>query len=1028
MTRYRKSLKRTRIKIKRSHKKKKSLKKSPKLRKNSRRVSKKRSLRSRSRRKKVDGTKSTEAKIGELIANMKNIDSFKEDVGGDHFLSREFELILRGFIERKSPDNLIRIMKSKEYISFDEKKQQLLFIILIQQIIIWDDYEIDISVFFLSPVKESELSDDAKNNILYIFKFYELLLKTIKSAGEIEIKKGIRNIIENLFYVYDYEKQVKDLIVELINSDEKTDEKTDEKPEVKKIAKKGGKVLSSTFYNDRTHIRQKIIKQKKALSEMDNLFVICKFFKEDKPKENYISLYNKVMECLGVHFKLTIKRKLLDVIINIYSRKTTDDNKHNVFFLIYFLKCSGYNFGERMQDELPPSLIHCDLIKNQYNVDDHYMYFYLTGNKLRNVQKIKDIEGKELNLNISQMKINYIADLFYDNDDKDDKNICSYDRIIIKEDHETIVKKLFRCDDVKEEGRILKTLFEFLFIKYYIYFNSEKIYTDGDIYSDDKIYNENINQVMSLFRCIQKYIPKKKESRTSLFMNMFGFFRKIIDFHNYQMNIYKCLFDEDDQIKTILYDLDRRNQDLSQEYVREMQENMKEDSEKKKDSEEKRLKIIAELLEEDSKKESVKKEPVKKEPSVKKEPDPKKIAKKEEAEKEKMRLEAEQERRKERKERLRLEKERKEKEERERIEREKMENEEMKRKKLEEEEMKRKKIIIDRDRRAESLIEIEKYEIKLDCLDKIKIIDDVTRATYVIFGELFYEYIAFLTKLLEEKELFYIIVMGGSSIEKQCSEYKTNDVDVKFIPYDINTIVEYNDDNYKFIIDIINKFVVNKLSLLFTNKSSLQTIYNKIETKFVDRPELNKYKDALYNSINCEQDRNDLKKDLFSLSAFVKPTKKNFESKSSIYQKIIIDLKKLQLKNRRGMYSESEIIDSKTIMDVSILKSNPKSSVKSTNIHRKLMKAIGHEFMFEKNRRVPKFHRKDGLNLVDIEYLLKEKELLMNSNIDDPEHNFIDVEEVDDEIKEDRFKYVKDKSVKQYGILQECKKRLEKKS
>ena len=110
---------------------------------------------------------------------------------------------------------------------------------------------------------------------------------------------------------------------------------------------------------------------------------------------------------------------------------------------------------------------------------------------------------------------------------------------------------------------ICDTLFEFLFIKYYIYFNSEKIYTDGDVYSDDKIYNENINQVMSLFRCIQKYIPKKKESRTSLFMNMFGFFRKIIDFHNYQMNIYKCLFDEDDQIKTILDEFNKNYSDIT---------------------------------------------------------------------------------------------------------------------------------------------------------------------------------------------------------------------------------------------------------------------------------------------------------------------------------------------------------------------------------------------------------------------------------------------------------------------------------
>jgi hypothetical protein len=113
------------------------------------------------------------------------------------------------------------------------------------------------------------------------------------------------------------------------------------------------------------------------------------------------------------------------------------------------------------------------------------------------------------------------------------------------------------------------------------------------------------------------------------------------------------------------------------------------------------------------------------------------------------------------------------------------------------------KMEIDEKIRDECLHEINKYEIKLACLDKIEIIDDYKRATYVIFGELFYEYIAFLTDLLQTKKLFYIIVMGGSSIEKQCSEYKTNDVDVKFIPYDIDTIIKYNDENYKFIIDII---------------------------------------------------------------------------------------------------------------------------------------------------------------------------------------------------------------------------------
>ena len=433
------------------------------------------------------------------------------------------------------------------------------------------------------------------------------------------------------------------------------------------------------------------------------------------------------------------------------------------------------------------------------------------------------------------------------------------------------------------------------------------------------------------------------------------------------------------------------------------------------------MKVIADLeKEEEEKKKTVPPEPIKKTKPKREEPRIK-------ADQERMRREKEKEEQKEKERQKRLEREERKRIEKEeeikRIEKENQERiERMEREKTEDEEKKRlarEKDQKDEQGRSESMIKINEYEIKLDYLDKIKIIDEKKRATYVIFGEIFYEFIAFLTELLEDKELFYIIVMGGSSIEKQCSEYKTNDVDVKFIPYDLNTVIEYNDSNYKFIINVIDVFI-NKLDYYL--QQNLNLIYNKIKDKFDDKVDLDEYKDALRNSINYEQDRKNVTKELFfSLNVFKKQVQTNFESKSNMYyQKIIIDLSKYT-KNDNNKSPPSKLrIDANVIMDVSIYKAN--------NIYRKLIENIGPELMSEKQKRVPKFLKKNGLNLVHIDYLLKEKELLKNSTYDtrDPKNkdnlknNFIDIEDVDEKMKEKRFDYIKNKSELQYNILKAC--------
>ena len=1075
MTQYRKSLNR------KTHSHKKKLSKPPKKntiinirskRHRSIRIKRRRSIRSKRRRsirikrrsinikkrfiigkkrsinKKSDGMFSDsighdldEKKAQKIINYMKSIDAFK--------LELEFIELLKKFITTKNPTNLLNIIRSEEYKHYTKEKQQLFFIVFTQQLIIRDNFDFNINLFFssaypstpikspstklststkspstpiksspiklspLTPIKLSQstpiksshttpskiskkLSEDEKENISYIFEFYELLIEMAKTPGALKKKEKIKTIIENLFFVYDYEEKKKEL--------EKKE--SEEKEEVRKILIKSGGVKNKDAFSKLEIIKQQIKMNETLISKIDIIIDIFKLFDEDEQKL-YLSLYKRVIGCIGVHITLTTKRKLIEEIIDIHSLRTNNDDRVNIFFLIFFTKCSGFKFGERIEMVLPMSLI-----TDTSDFNNYYKFFHHTGNKLR--EETKPYNGMSLK------KINYIMDLFYNKDDKDDKKICAYDHIIISENPNKIVKFLFEVDkrDKRENPeRILNILFEFLLIKYYIYFNTETIYNNSDYLcgKDGKsgIYNKNMNQIMSLLDSLFDHISNK-ESRTMLYVDISRFFKNVIEFHGYQKNIYKCIFNDDSKINLIFTDISNRSEEIYNKYIKENEKEIG------GENDEKLAEYIGDL--------KLKKEPVMKEPDVKKiaKKQDDRIKKAEEAERIKAEQDREKERlmermerkeRKERNERLRLEnEEEKKRNDKEEQERQRNKEEEMKRKKIEEEEMKSEKIITDKVRREESITAIYEYEIKLDCLDKIKMIDNYERATYVIFGELFYEYIAFLTKLLEEKELFYIIVMGGSSIEKQCSEYKTNDVDIKFIPYDINTLVKVNDPNHKFVVNLIEIFV-EKLDSLLTENLSL--VYEKVKDKFQDNVDdrLKIYKEALLN----------LKKQ-YTFNAFKGDVTSNFES---MYEKILIRFFKRDNKNSRKL----EFDDKRVVMDVSIYKSN--------NIYKKLIKKIkGHELMYKDNVRVPKFYKnEDGLNLVDIDYLIYEKTLLANSEYPEEqkknlESNFIDVENInypDDKEKTmkkrmERFKHVKQKSEKQIVVLQKCKERLEKKS
>ena len=150
-----------------------------------------------------------------------------------------------------------------------------------------------------------------------------------------------------------------------------------------------------------------------------------------------------------------------------------------------------------------------------------------------------------------------------------------------------------------------------------------------------------------------------------------------------------------------------------------------------------------------------------------------------------------------------------------------------------------------------------------------------------------------------------------------------------------------------------------------------------------------------------------------------------------MYKKIQFDLNKFLSDKKGEKGARYEKFKIQTIMDVSIyftedsLLKIPNPDEKSTNIRKKLLNAIDKKLFHEEVRRVPKFHNEKGLNLVDINYLIKEKELLMNSDINEPKNNFIDVDHVvGADKKNKRFKYVKDKSSSQHALLIECQKRL----
>jgi hypothetical protein len=217
------------------------------------------------------------------------------------------------------------------------------------------------------------------------------------------------------------------------------------------------------------------------------------------------------------------------------------------------------------------------------------------------------------------------------------------------------------------------------------------------------------------------------------------------------------------------------------------------------------------------------------------------------------------------------------------------------------------------------------------------------------------------------------------------------------------------------------------LNELFQTKFS--SIYEKIKGKFdegklAEHHELQEYKDALHNS------------SIYSLMAKCDDQTENFGTKKSMYRNIKIQLRTLEkngfYENGEPKYKLTKTINTKTIMDVSIYyneeslvspKTNPHDEKSTTNFRRKLMDAIyktNEELFYKGDKRVPNFIQKNRLNLVDLNYLKKEKELLMNSDLNNPVENFIDVDYLEDKDKEGRHTYVKNKSREQFELLQKC--------
>jgi hypothetical protein len=160
------------------------------------------------KKKKSDGMvdDSIEDKAEKIIKYIKNIDAFKS-------LGVGLTEVLNEFIKQADPE-LITIINSVEYESYKPDKQQLFFIVFIQQIIINDI--IFVEKFF--PLKgesyKAQLPDDESGkNLYYIFEFYGLFLKITRTdvsemIGGASKKRKVKSIIENLFFVFDYDDEL----------------------------------------------------------------------------------------------------------------------------------------------------------------------------------------------------------------------------------------------------------------------------------------------------------------------------------------------------------------------------------------------------------------------------------------------------------------------------------------------------------------------------------------------------------------------------------------------------------------------------------------------------------------------------------------------------------------------------------------------------------------------------------------------------------------------------------------------------
>jgi hypothetical protein len=954
-------------------------------------------------KKNIDGMKTKEQKADEIMVFIKNIEVFKS-------MPDDFESLVRNFIQNKTSDNIVKIVVSEKFNLYEDKEKQLFFIVLIQQMLVMENFEIDINLFFASPLMTSDrINEDNKQILVYIFEFYVLINSLIKNTKDelvislnslmkndrvLETKDKLKNIIINFFYITNYEKEIRLLQEEITSFEEKTEEERKKMDltvkrsiQVRKKSRAAGAAggapssaftnVSSSIYKTQK-INQKIMHFRKKNQETEILIDVYKFFEYDE-LELYLMLYKKIINCLSYFFSFSDKRKVVEGIIAIYSRiiisPDEDPLQPDLFFLIFFLKFSGYTFGTFLG-------------KLQYNLSpqNHNTYvIFSEGNKLRT--------EKRLGLKIKPKTINHIVDIFYVKDE-DDHYI--HDSVIIKEEGEIddILKQIFTSENYTEHNEILMILFNFLFVKYSIIFNLPEIYIKGDIFS---LYESNIKKIMLFFKSINKFLSDR--FKDGLFIRITSYIQTITSFHNYQLNIYTNLFEGNNQIQKIKYDISRRYYEKEKEYNIEKKENhlkeqIREKQEKEmKDLEEReRLEIIKNLLENEKRAEDKRRDSEKR---IKEQEQ--RIKEQEKSQQQRKSKGTDDSRNKLIDEANQIIKQEKENIKNERI---KQKENEMKRKQIEDEknieikrlkdeekqELKRRKEENDRkiqqekknkqmfyeNSRFSCLQEAKNYEINLNCFDNIEMINDKDKATYNIFKGLFYNYIAFLTKLLEENELFYVVVVGGSAIEKQCSEYKTNDIDIKFIPYDEIISIKNNDENHEFVMSLLNIFI-DKVSELLRTK--LSYIYERAKDKFnKDKKELKEYMMAFEKSIVYKEDTKAKKDEVFSINIFKKSITDVEVLDKLNYEKIVIDLNVYKNKHKSDFYRllpQFPSIDYHTMMDVSFHQNN--------RGFKKLLKKT-EELMHEKNKKVPKLLIKDGLNIAHLDYLLKEKELLINSN------------------------------------------------